>query len=146
VTQQQSAPTLPVIAEPSGRTAALVLVAVALVAMLAVPVRSWFVQQARISEAEAQLAATEEVLADLTAQKERWQDKQVVEREARTRLNYVFPGEVGVVLVAPQAAPAAGDELPETWFDSLWQTVDSASGRGETALGDPIQVRPTAPR
>jgi type II secretory pathway pseudopilin PulG len=146
VTEQQSAPTLPVIAGPSGRTAALVLVAVALVAMLAVPVRSWFVQQARISDAEAQLAATEEVLDELSAQKERWQDKQVVEREARTRLNYVFPGKVGVVLVAPQAAPTAGDEPPETWFDSLWQPVDSASGRAETALGDPIQVRPTAPR
>ena len=141
-----SAPTTPATAGPSGRTAALVLVAVALVSMLAVPVRSWFVQQARIADAEAQLAATQATLDDLTAQKDRAQDKQVIEREARTRLNYVFPGEVGVVLLTPQDGLASAAEPPQTWFDSLWQTVDSASGRGETALGEPIQVRPSAPR
>jgi len=139
------APTRPASPGPSGRTAALVLVAAVLVAMLALPVRSWFLQQARIADAQAELAATEEQLSQLRDEQQGWQDKTFVEQQARLRLNYVLPGEVGIVVLQPAAQPT-GAQQPETWYDSLWQTVDSASGRGETAIGDPVQVRPSAPR
>ncbi len=130
---------------PSGRTAALVLVVAVLVSMLALPVRSWFLQQAQIADAHATLAATEERIAALEAEQRRWQDDGYVAEQARLRLHYVRPGEVGIVVLQPDDAPTAAQE-PATWYDSLWQTVESASGRGQTALGDPVQVRETAPR
>lgn len=118
-----------------------------LVAMLALPVRTWFLQQARIADAQAELARAEQAVAQLQEEKDRWQDQSFVEEQARQRLNYVRPGEVGIVVLQSPTAPGQPSaEAPRTWFDSLWQTVDSASGRGETAVGDPIQIRPTAPR
>lgn len=114
--------------------------------MLAIPVRTWFLQQAHIADAEAELATAEARVADLQRQKNLWQDPTYVEQQARLRLNYVKPGEVGIVVTRPPDEQAAAAGQPQTWFDSLWQTVDSASGRGETALGEPVQVRPSAPR
>ena len=130
---------------PSGRTAALVLVLAVLVTMLALPVRSWFLQQAQIADAQASLAATEQRIAALEAERQRWQDDTYVGEQARLRLNYVLPGEVGIVVLQPDEAPPVA-ERPETWYEGLWQTVDSASGRGETTLGEPVQVRESAPR
>lgn len=124
----------------------MVLVAAALVAMLALPVRTWFLQQARIAEAEAELSSAQDRVAQLQQQQTMWQDPLYVEQQARLRLNYVKPGEAGVVVIKPNAGLSASGSQPRTWYDSLWQTVESASGRGETALGDPVQVRPSAPR
>lgn len=123
----------------------LVLVAAVLVAMLALPVRSWFLQQAQIADTRETLAARQAQVEQLHRDKKDWQNKAYFEQQARLRLNYVYPGETGVVVLQ-------GDELtqpaeqPATWYDSLWQTVESASGRGETAVGDPVQVRDSAPR
>jgi hypothetical protein len=113
--------------------------------MLAMPVRTWFLQQAQISQAQQQLEAVTSQVAKLQQQQKQWKDKAFVEQQARERLNYVYPGEVGVVVLQPATAPTP-DQQPKTWYDSLWQTVDSASGRGQTALGEPVQVRPDAPR
>ena len=130
---------------PSGRTAALVLVVAVLVAMLAIPVRSWFLQQAQIADARGAVAATEERIAALEAEEERWQDPAFVAEQARLRLHYVMPGEVGIVVLQPDDATKPAQQ-PATWYESLWQTVDSAAGRGQTALGEPVQVRESAPR
>ncbi len=143
MTSTTSAPTRPM--GPSGRTAALVLVAAALVAMLALPVRSWFLQRAQIAEVQADLAATEASIAALQEQQQQWRDDAYVEEQARLRLNYVRPGEVGIVVLGP-AGSEASTEQPQTWHESLWQTIDSASGRGQSALGEPVQVRESAPR
>jgi len=138
-----SAPTRPL--GPSGRTAVLVLVAAVLIAMLALPVRSWFLQRAQIAAAQEQLTATQERITQLQLQRQQWSDKAYIEEQARERLGYVYPGEVGIVVLKPGDTSRSGTQ-PRTWYEGLWQTVDSASGRGVTAVGDPVQVRPSAPR
>jgi len=145
VTISQSAPGGPV-RGPSGRTAVLVLVAAVLVAMLALPIRSWFLQQAQIADMEAALAETDAALAALELQRRDWRDDAYVEQQARLRLNYVFPGEVGIVVLTPQDEQLAGGGRPGTWYESLWQSVESASGRGDAAVGEPVEVRESAPR
>jgi cell division protein FtsB len=130
---------------PSGRTAALVLVAAVLVAMLALPVRAWFLQQAQIADARGALSSLEEQIGDLEEQQRQWKDPAFLEEQARLRLNYVSPGEAGIVVLRPAESQESAQESA-TWFDSLWQTVDSAAGRGTTTLGDPVQVRESAPR
>jgi hypothetical protein len=122
-----------------------VLVVAVLVAMLALPVRSWFLQQAQIADAQGAIVATEERIAALEQEQALWGDPAHVAEQARLRLHYVMPGEVGIVVLQPDDAPTAADQ-PATWYESLWQTVDSASGRGQTALGEPVQVRESAPR
>ena len=113
--------------------------------MLALPVRAWFLQQAQIADARAALSAAEAQIGALEEQQRQWKDPTFLEEQARLRLNYVYPGEASIVVIRP---PESGDpsQQPATWFDSLWQTVDSASGRGQTPLGDPVQVRESAPR
>ncbi len=145
VSRTPSAPSGPATAGSSGRTAVLVLVAAVLVAMLALPVRSWFVQQARIAEVEGQLSSTETAVEDLQTERRNWQNEAFVEQQARLRLNYVRPGEVGIVVLQHEGATASTQQ-PATWYEGLWQTVESASGRGETAMGEPVQVRDSAPR
>lgn len=146
MSQLQSAPS-PVNAGPSGRTAALVLVAAVLVAMLALPVRNWFLQQARIAEAEGRLLHLQEQIEALEAEERRWSDPAVIERQARLRLNYVRPGEVGVVVLEPDVdPPLSAPGPPQTWLDALWRSVDAASGRGDAAAREQFQVRPSAPR
>lgn len=146
MTSTTAAPARPAQSGTSGRTAVLVLVAAVLVAMLALPVRSWFLQRASIAEAQQQLAASQASISELSQEQRDWQDKAHIEEQARLRLNYVYPGEVGIVVIGPDEPAVAAQEEPRTWYDSLWQTVESASGRGQTALGDPIQVRDSAPR
>lgn len=123
----------------------MLLVLAVLVAMLALPVRSWFVQQAQIADARAGVAEAERQIAALEAEQERWTDPEYIAEQARLRLHYVLPGEVGVVVLQPDDAPRPAQQ-PATWYEGLWQSVDSAAGRGQSALGDPIQVRESAPR
>lgn len=129
----------------SGRTAILVLVAVVLVVMLALPIRSWFVQQARISVVENQMIATEQQLAALEQEQELWADPRFVEQQARERLNYVLPGEVSLVVLATQSE--AEPDVAQTWQQRLWSSVDAAAGRTDSAsAGDPLVIREDAPR
>ena len=122
----------------------LVLVVAALVVMLALPIRSWFVQRSQIAAVREDLAATQAQLADLQAENEEWKDLRHIEAQARLRLNYVFPGEVGIVTLGPEEiAP----EPPQNWYEGLWQSVSGAAGRSSsTTTGDPLVVREEAPR
>ena len=141
--EQQTASTGP-LPTSSGRTAVLVLVVAALVVMLALPIRSWFVQRSQIAAVQEGLSTTQDQLSQLQEEKTRWGDPKYVEEQARLRLNYVFPGEVGVVVLGPEeAAP----EPPQNWYEGLWQSVSGAAGRSSsTTSGDPLVIREEAPR
>jgi cell division protein FtsB len=127
--------------------AIVVGVLAAVVLMLGVPVRSWFVQRADLAAARAQLAAAESQMADLDGQVEQWRDPAFKERQARLRFNYVLPGEVGVVVVPPQAAQPGAPDAPHDWFAALWGSVESSAGRTDAeSSSDPLRIRPEAPR
>lgn len=112
----------------TGRALILALVLATLALTLAVPVRSWFAQRAEIAGLRADVEAARERVADLQVQKERWADPAFVAAEARRRLHFVLPGEVGYVTLGSEEAitaeATAGPSAP--WYQSLWGAVQQA--------------------
>jgi cell division protein FtsB len=107
----------------------LALVAGTLLLTLAVPVRAWFSQRAEIAGLRADVDAARERVAELKTQKERWDDPAFVAAEARRRLLFVLPGEVGFVTLGSQSSLSAaeaeqGPAAP--WYSSLWAALQEA--------------------
>jgi hypothetical protein len=109
-----------------------------LVLGLAMPVRAWFAQRAEIAALQAEVDATEARVAELTVLKERWTDPAFIAAEARRRLHFVLPGEVGYVALDAEGRPAgeslsaaAQESLP--WFEALWGSVAAADAAPEGA-------------
>ncbi|MSO27179.1 MAG: septum formation initiator family protein [Candidatus Nanopelagicales bacterium] len=113
----------------TGRAAVLALVFGLLVLTLAVPVRTWFAQRAEISGLEANVAAARDRVVELQILQERWTDPAFVVAEARRRLHFVMPGEVGYTTMGADALPAAGPALMPaavSWYVKLWTAVEQA--------------------
>lgn len=126
----------------TGRALILAVVAVTLFFSLAVPVRQWFAQRAEIAQLRADVASARDRVAELQLAKLRWDDPAFVAAEARRRLHFVLPGEVGYVALGTEkteeeiAAEAAGEQ---PWYSTLWgavRTADEGTGVGETAKND----------
>lgn len=116
----------------------LALVAATLVLSLAVPVRSWFAQRAEIAGLRADVEAARERVAALEVQKERWEDPAFVAAEARRRLHFVLPGEVGYITLGSEAAitGAEAEQGPaQPWYSSLWGALQEADGRATEPRG-----------
>lgn len=114
----------------TGRAVVLLLVLVALAFTLAVPIRSWLAQRADISALHAQVEAAQQRVADLTIQQQRWADPAFIAAEARRRLHFVLPGEIGYTTLGADGRPAA-ESLAEaaanrTWVDKMWSTLQQA--------------------
>ena len=130
--------------KPSGgsftsRALVLALVVGTLVVSLAVPVRSWFAQRAEIADLRTSVAEAEERVAALELQKERWEDPAFVAAEARRRLHFVLPGEVGFVTLGSEQGltsegEAAGPDQP--WFSALWSAVQEVDDPEEPVAAD----------
>ncbi len=113
----------------TGRAAVLALVFGLLVLTLAVPVRSWFAQRAEISGLEASVPAARERVAELQILQERWADPAFVVAEARRRLHFVMPGEVGYTTTGAAGLPAEAALVgvrAGTWYDKIWIAVEQA--------------------
>ncbi len=117
----------------TGRAFVLVLVAAALLLTLAVPVRTWFSQRAEIAGLRADVVAARDRVDALRVQQQRWEDPAFVAAEARRRLHFVLPGEVGYVTLGADGAlvdEATSAEQPTApWYSSLWQTLQQADDR-----------------
>ncbi|MBJ7249706.1 MAG: septum formation initiator family protein [Thermoleophilia bacterium] len=108
-----------------GRAVALLVVLGALALTLALPIREWVSQRMEISRLEASVAATQQGVVDLATEQERWQDPAYVAAQARSRLHFVLPGEIGYVVIGandtPVATAATGEE--QSWWSGLWDSV-----------------------
>lgn len=131
----------------SARAGAALGVVVVLITILAIPFREWITQGTRISDLEAQVAWHTQRVADLKAAKARWKDPAYIEAQARARLHFVRPGEVGYVVLTDeqtespqttQTRPMAGVPQGGPWWSAVWSTVEQA------AAAD-AQARPEAP-
>jgi cell division protein FtsB len=120
----------------TSRAVVLALVLATLVIALSMPARAWFSQRSQIATLRADVEAAQQRVADLRVQTERWSDPSFVAAEARRRLHFVLPGEVGyVTLGAPAAAAgaaanAAGGQGP--WYASLWGALQEADDHATT--------------
>lgn len=113
----------------TGRALILAVVLATLVLTLAVPVRSWFAQRAEIAGLRADVDAARARVQDLAVERERWQDPAFVAAEARRRLHFVLPGEVGYVTLGSEAAITAEAASPgrvEPWYSALLGAVRAA--------------------
>ncbi|MCL2736424.1 MAG: septum formation initiator family protein [Propionibacteriaceae bacterium] len=92
-------------------------------------------QQRDIAEANAQIADHNAQIADLNDQLQRWQDPAYVRAQARDRLGWVMPGEVGYRVIDANGqiiggtvglTPAVDDTTPTPWYDTLWASLSAA--------------------
>lgn len=112
----------------------LVLIAT-IAATLAQSLRVYFLQADQIAAVRIEIQERHEQIADLNDQLERWEDPQYVEAEARARLGWVMPGEVGYRVIGADGKPLAGEAdvlgtkteaVPGTWAERLWGSVKLA--------------------
>ena len=114
----------------TGRAAILILVVAALVVTLAIPLRAWLSQRAEISSLEADVSQARDRVAALEAQVKDWDDPAFVVAQARSRLHFVFPGEVGYVVLGEDDRPVVPDAMESTtqdpWYTRLWDSARQA--------------------
>ncbi|RIV39494.1 FtsB family cell division protein [Micromonospora radicis] len=129
----------------TGRATVLIAVLIALALAYTYPVRVYLDQQADIERMEAAQAAQRELIAELTTQAEKWQDRAYIETKARERFFMHRPGEKMVILLEDPAGAArdAGTdggpstpELPDAWYDTLWSSVRAADAAQPAAQTD----------
>jgi cell division protein FtsB len=123
----------------TGRAAILAVVLVVLVVSFALPLRSWFAQRGELDSVREDITANQQAISELEHELDRWDDPTYVETQARERLRWVKPGDVGFIVIGDD--PAAPDEpdLVEAangvWWQRLWSSVEKVD-QG-TALEDP---------
>jgi len=111
----------------------LLLVLAALVTTLAFPLREYVQQQSTIRALEQQVTLTGERVDTLRRQRAQWQDPHFIEAQARERLHFVFPGEIGYVVLTPEDVqqarkPDVRVQQPQrdAWYDTFWSSVRAA--------------------
>lgn len=125
----------------------IMLSLVVLGAWVLVPTLGTFIdQRQKIAALEASVQVSEDEIAALEKERERWQDPAYITTQARERLYYVKPGEV-VYLIDNDLDPAALpqeqepvsdtlEEKPADWMSQLLRTITS-SGLADTAAVAP---------
>ncbi|CAB4873665.1 unannotated protein [freshwater metagenome] len=116
----------------TGRASVLAVVAGILIVTLAVPVRSWFDQRTEIEGLQSDVESAQERVDALTIEQERWKDPAFIAAEARRRLHFVRPGEIGYttigsdgkVLVEPETELVVVRSM--NWFQKLWAGTERA--------------------
>ncbi|KJL47016.1 Cell division protein FtsL [Microbacterium hydrocarbonoxydans] len=122
----------------------IMLSLVVLGAWVLVPTMGTFIdQRQKIAALEASIQVSQDEIAALQQERERWDDPAYITTQARERLYYVKPGEV-VYLVDNDLDPAALpreqehvsdtlEEKPADWMPQLLRTLTSA-GLSQTAV------------
>jgi cell division protein FtsB len=117
----------------TARAAILLVAVVSVIIAIAVPLKIWIGQRDNVASLAAQTHQTELKLAKLKAQDKRWQQPSYVEKQARTRLHYVFPGQPKTVVIArpPHPGKAAASKRAtvtesEPWYSQFWASDRTA--------------------
>jgi len=112
-------------------------VVVLLVVSLAYPLQRYLAQQASIDGLEADNRAAQQRVEDLRLQVDLLDDPSFIQLQARTRLQYVMPGDLLYVIddsgqaqaLPGQDEPApAEDEVP--WFEQVLDSIGTADRGG----------------
>ncbi len=110
---------------------------VVLALLIAPYVRPWVSQRSQIAAAQDEVIRLKGEVAHLTAERRRWDDPAYVSAQARQRLKYVKPGEIGYVLLDDVAPPVSADpreaavaipeqDLSRPWYGTLWRSIETA--------------------
>ena len=118
----------------TGRALILAAVIALLVLALSVPVRNWLAQRAEVTALRADIAASSQRIGELQTELARWSDPAFVSTEARRRLHFVLPGEIGYVTISRDGRPAeavlseAAAQAPRGWHSLVWESIERADG------------------
>ncbi|MDR2930207.1 MAG: septum formation initiator family protein [Propionibacteriaceae bacterium] len=108
-------------------------------------------QQKQIAEVKAEIADHDRQIDRLQDELKRWQDPAYVRAQARDRLGWVLPGEVGYRVIGVDGQVIGGTVPAETssqkeddrvWYERLWSSVTSAD---QPAPVEPTATAPTGP-
>jgi cell division protein FtsB len=136
----------------TGRAAVVLLVLGALIVSYAQSLRVWFDQHQQISALEQEIRDREQRVGQLDDEITRWGDDAYVRAQARQRLGWVMPGEVGYRVIGADGKPVGAPPEPTgpadpqadrdpTWYTKLWGSVEVA-GRSEQDP-PPATAKPT---
>lgn len=100
---------------------AFVVIAALIAALFVLPVQAWLRQQDDISSKERELAALDDINAQITEENAQLQTPEGIEEAAREVIGYVQRGEIRLtVLPSPEAPPT----MPSGWpYDAIAQIV-----------------------
>ena len=123
------------------------VVAAAIAVTLAQSLRVYFAQRTEIAEFRTEIRATTEEIATMEDQLARWEDPDFVRAEARSRLGWVMPGEIGYRVIGVDGEPLGGDsaalaheEATGLWWERVWGSVVVADQPVAEANPDATQV------
>ena len=117
---------------PAVRAGILLLVLAAVVLSLAVPLRQYF-RQADENRGLAEANAAQQArVASLEHRAAQWNDPAFAAGQARERLHFVFPGEVGYIVLGQGERPLNDPGRLEQgtadgWYSRLWDSLRAAS-------------------
>ena len=136
--------------QASGFMATVLALIVTAVLVLSPSLRVLAEQRQQIAELEAQLAATDEEVLALEDQLARWQDRAFVETQARSRLMFVYPGDITYLVLddLPDTATDVNDEVSDqvevtqaNWREALLASyLVAATTQAEAAVAEPESI------
>ena len=112
---------------------------------LAVPVRALWRTHGEMQQIEQQIAEQQTAIDQLKATQARLKDKAYLQTLIRSRLNYVYPGEVGFIVLdketSTQIDSVPGALVPNaegSWYSRLWASTKLADAPAKQ--NDPLVV------
>ena len=138
----------------TGRAAVVLLVLGALIVSYAQSLRVWFDQHQQITALQQEIRDREKRVGELNDEIARWNDDAFVKAQARQRLGWVMPGEVGYRVIGADGKPVGAPPEPSapsdgtadaqkpTWYTKLWGSVEGA-GNPPAPATTPTPAKPT---
>jgi len=126
----------------SGRTLLIIGLFLVLIVTTAIPFKSYLDQRSRINDLQSMQDANAARISELQNQVERWKDPAYVKAQARNRLHYVMPNEVGyIVLEADEAQAVVQNQTNDVgvrpvWYRTLWSSLQDAADTAPPLLED----------
>ncbi|MEO7586807.1 MAG: septum formation initiator family protein, partial [Arachnia sp.] len=128
------------------------VVVAAIAVTLAQSLRVYFAQRQEIAQYRTEIQDKRDQIATLEDQIARWEDPDFVRAEARSRLGWVMPGEVGYRVIGEDGEPLGGDSAvlsPEEptglWWERVWGSVVIADKPVEETAVTPAPEPSPAP-
>ena len=123
----------------------MILAGVFVMLTLAVPLRALIQERREIKDLEQQVVSQQAKIDELKSRQARLSDPAYLQALARERLNYVFPGEIGFVVLDEETSTAiegvSGALVPNddsAWYSKLWTSAKLADN--PPPADDPLVV------
>lgn len=129
---------------PRGRRASLTTRAIALAVVVLIltisyasSLRIYFAQAEKIAATRTEIAERQEAITALQGRLSQWDDPAYVRQQARERLGWVVPGEIGFRVIGPDGKPLGGGAQidppdtsvpgePDAWWLRLRRSLEAA--------------------